>query len=88
MVRRTAWLAALLLAAPGAYAADYWSYEYKNIDVTVAGTSAYAEHVARNADRLGVALAQILDFRPTSRLPTHIYVLPDEEIVQIGRAHV
>ncbi len=77
------WLVALLLAAPSAFAADYWSYEYKNIDVTVAGSSTYAQRVARNADRLGVALAQILDFRPSSRLPTHIYVLPDEEIVQL-----
>ena len=76
-------LAVLAPAAPPAFAADYWAYQYKNIDVTVVGTSGYAQHVARNADRLGVALAQILDFKATSRLPTHIFVLPDDQIVQL-----
>ena len=72
----------LFMAGPAAVAAtDYWAYQYKDIDVTVAGSSEYAQHVARNADRLGTALAQILAFRGDVRLPTHIYVLPDEEIV-------
>jgi tetratricopeptide (TPR) repeat protein len=77
-------LALLLALGPaGAGAADYWAYQYQNIDVTVAGSSGYARDVARNADRLGVALTQVLNFTADSRLPTHIYVLPDEEIAQI-----
>lgn len=74
----------LLAAGPAAWAAtDYWAYQYKNIDVTVAGNGDYARHVARNAYRLGAALTQILNFRSDSRLPTHIYVLPDEQIVEL-----
>jgi len=74
----------LLMAGPAAWpATDYWAYQYKNIDVTVAGSSGYAQHVARNADRLGAALTQILSFRGDGRLPTHIYVLPDDQIVEV-----
>ena len=74
---------ALLLAGPAAAATDYWAYQYKNIDVTVAGSASYAQQVARNADRLGAALTQILSFRGDGRLPTHIYVLPDDQIVEL-----
>jgi len=78
-------LVSLLLAAgPGAVpAADYWAYQYKHIDVTVAGSSSYARNVARNADRLGVALTQILSFKGDTAVPTHIYVLPDEQIAAV-----
>jgi hypothetical protein len=76
-------LALLLVAGPAAAATDYWAYQYKNIDVTVAGSASYAQHVARNADRLGAALGQILSFRGDPPLPTHIYVLPDEQIVEL-----
>ena len=76
-------LAVALLAAGAAPAADYWTYQYRTIDVTVAGSSDYARSVARNADRLGVALTRILSLRGEARLPTHIYVLPDEEITAI-----
>lgn len=72
----------LLLAGPAA-ATDYWAYRYKNIDVTVAGSSSYAQHVARNAYRLGVALNEILSLKADPPLPTHIYVLPDEQIVAV-----
>jgi tetratricopeptide (TPR) repeat protein len=75
-------LALALLTGQTAAAADYWTYQYKSIDVTVAGSASYAQHVARNADRLGTALGQILSFRSDPPLPTHIFVLPDEEIVQ------
>jgi len=74
---------ALLLTGPATAAPDYWAYQYKNIDVTVAGSASYAQHVARNADRLGAALAQILAFRGDGRLPTHIYVLPDDQITEV-----
>jgi tetratricopeptide (TPR) repeat protein len=74
--------AALLLSAPAA-AADYWACQYRNIDVTVAGSSEYARSVARNADRLGAALTRVLSFKGDARLPTHIYVLPDEQIVEV-----
>ena len=85
MSRRAArpFVLALLLAGPATAATDYWTYQYKNIDVTVAGSASYAQHVARNADRLGAALAQILAFRGDGRLPTHIYVLPDDQIVEM-----
>ncbi len=72
-----------LLVSPTAPCADYWAYQYKHIDVTVAGSSDYARNVARNADRLGVVLAQVLSFRSAARLPTHIFVLPDDEIVKL-----
>jgi hypothetical protein len=83
---------ALLMAGPqAAGATDYWAYQYKSIDVTVAGKSGYARQVARNADRLGAALTQILHFKSDARLPTHIYVLPDEQIAELlgaaGRAN-
>jgi len=90
---RSTGLALLFLAlAPGAAsAADYWAYEYKHIDVTVAGSGAYARDVARNADRLGAALTRILSFKGDTSLPTHIYVLPDDEIAAAlgasGRSH-
>jgi tetratricopeptide (TPR) repeat protein len=77
---------ALLLAMAGpvsASGADYWAYQYRNIDVTVAGGASYAQHVARNADRLGAALGQILNLKGDARLPTHVYVLPDDEIVRV-----
>jgi hypothetical protein len=78
-------LAVLLLIAlpPGVPAEDYWAYQYKNLDVTAVGTSGYAMNVARTASRLGTALTGILSFRSDARLPTHIYVLPDEQIVQL-----
>jgi hypothetical protein len=76
-------LALALLSGPAAAAPDYWAYQYKNIDVTVAGSASYAQHVARNADRLRTALGQVLSFRGDPPLPTHIYVLPDEDIVQL-----
>ncbi len=74
---------ALLMIGPVAPAADYWAYQYKNIDVTVAGNSSYTQHVARNADRLGAALTHVLGFRGDAPLPTHIYVLPDDQIVEV-----
>src|SRR5215472_11047899 len=74
----------LLMAGPAAAPGmEYWGYQYRNIDVTVAGSSAYAQHVARNADRLGAALDQILRLKADARPPTHIYVLPDDEIVKV-----
>jgi tetratricopeptide (TPR) repeat protein len=77
-------LALAVLTGPATAATDYWAYEYKNIDVTVAGSASYAQHVARNADRLATALGQILSFRGGDPpLPTHIYVLPDEQIVEL-----
>ena len=73
----------LFMAGPAAAATDYWTYQYKSIDVTAAGSSVYAQQVARNADRLGTALAQILGLKDDARLPTHIYVLPDEDITAV-----
>jgi tetratricopeptide (TPR) repeat protein len=70
----------LLLAPVDAPAADYWAYRYKNIDVTAVGGSVYAQNAARNADRLGAALSQILSFKSDALLPTHIYILSEDDI--------
>lgn len=82
-VGRSLALALALLSGPAAAATDYWTYRYKNIDVTVAGSASYAQQVARNADRLRIALGRILNFPADPPLPTHLYVLPDEQIVEL-----
>ena len=76
-------LVVVLLTAGPAAATDYWAYQYKNIDVTVAGSSSYARHVARNTYRLGAALTQILALKGDPLLPTHIYVLRDDQIAEV-----
>ena len=75
------WLA--ILAPAGAPCADYWTYQYKNIDVTAVAGGGYVESVAHNADRLGDALGRILGFKSDVRLPTHIYILADDDVKRL-----
>jgi len=61
--------AALLLAYPilGSAASDYWGYSYRNVDVTAAGSGAYAVNLARYCARLDSLLARILSIRGRER---------------------
>ena len=74
----------LLLLAPCASfgAEEYWAYSYKNIDVTAAGTSAYAVNLAHYCARLDVMLSRILGIKTQSRAPTHIYAMPQARLQQ------
>jgi cytochrome c-type biogenesis protein CcmH/NrfG len=75
----------LLIVGPcGAGAAEYWTYRYKNIDVTAVGSSSYAVYIAHDVDRLGDVLTQILSFKASARLPTHIYILPSDVVSQLA----
>ena len=69
----------ILLATPSVTLAggdEYWGYSYRNIDVTAAGTSAYAVNLARYCVRLDAMLTRILGIKTSYRPPTHIYALP------------
>jgi hypothetical protein len=61
----------LLLLAPCASfgAEEYWAYSYKNIDITAAGTSAYAVNLAHYCVRLDALLSRILGIKRQSRVP-------------------
>jgi hypothetical protein len=67
---------ALVGAAAGAKADTYWAYTYQSFDVLAAGSSAFAESIARNLERFDIAFAEIakLDLGQW-RPPTHIYAL-------------
>jgi hypothetical protein len=80
-------LTAVLLAVPwGAHAEDYWSYQYKYLDVVAAGTSQYAVNLAHNVDRLDRALRQILPLMAQKPVATHIYVLTGSDLRPLGMA--
>ena len=74
--------APLLLACPvpGVTGTDYWTYSYRNVDVTAAGTGAYAVNLARYCARLDSMLTRILSIKATERPPTHIYALPSAQM--------
>ena len=77
--------AALLLLAPLAAAAgenEYWSYTYRNVEVTAAGNSAYAVNLARYCVRLDGMLTRILGIRTSERPPVHLYALPPAQVRQ------
>lgn len=77
--------AALLLLAPLAAVAgenEYWSYTYRNVEVTAAGTSAYAVNLARYCVRLDGMLTRILGIRTSERPPVHLYALPPAQVRQ------
>jgi hypothetical protein len=80
-------LTALLLAGPEAtHAGDYWSYQYKYLDVAASGTSQYAVNLAHNVDRLDRALRQILPLLAQKPVATHIYVLSGGDLRRLGMA--
>jgi hypothetical protein len=73
----------LLLMAPIAAAAggdEYWSYSFRNVEVTAAGNSAYATNLARYCVRLDGMLTSILGIRTAERPHVHIYALPEAQV--------
>ena len=84
-MRRRFSSAALLLLAPLAAVAgenEYWSYTYRNVEVTAAGNSAYAVNLARYCVRLDGMLTRILGIRTSERPPVHLYALPPAQVRQ------
>jgi hypothetical protein len=73
-------LALLLAPAAALSAEDYWSYTYRNIDVTAEGSSEYAVNLARNCVRLDSFLSRILSTKSAYRMPTHIYAIPSAQM--------
>jgi hypothetical protein len=73
----------LLIAASALAGGDnwgHWGYSYRNVDVTVAGTSAYAVNLARSCVQLDSMLSRILGIKTAYRAPTHIYALPAAQL--------
>ena len=74
---------AVLFLAPMAATAgapEYWSYAYRNVEVTAAGSSAYAMNLARYCVRLDGMLTRILAIKTSERPPVHIYALPPAQV--------
>src|SRR5256885_10758362 len=72
---------AALLLCPVSHAAiaeDYWSYVYKNFDVTTAAGSGYTVSLAHDLARFDKALTRILRLSE-KHVPTHIYELPPKQ---------
>jgi hypothetical protein len=83
LVRGAALLAVLMAPiASEAGGDEYWGYSYRNIDVTAAGTNAYAVNLARYCVRLDAMLSRILGIKTSYRPPTHIYALPADQLKQ------
>ena len=77
-------LACALMTPVASPAADeYWSYSYRDIDVTAEGTSAYAINLARYCVRLDGLLTRVLGIKSTDRTPMHIYALPSAQVRQL-----
>lgn len=81
---RRAFAAAALLqcASLSAVAAesDYWTYTYRNVEVTAAGSGAYAVNLARYCVRLDGMLTQILGIKTAERPAVHLYALAPEQV--------
>lgn len=77
--------AALLLAPLAALAAGepYFGYSYRNVEVTAAGSGAYAVNLARYCVRLDGMLSRILGIAATDRAPVHLYALPEARVREI-----
>jgi tetratricopeptide (TPR) repeat protein len=67
--------AALGLCCVEAGADEYWSYQYKDFDVTVAGSGAGAVALAHNLARYDAAISRVLNISTTYHVPTHVFVL-------------
>src|SRR5579862_8201420 len=79
-LRRATLLLALSAAAPAAD--DYWGYAYRNVDVTAAGTNAYAVNLARYCVRFDALLSRIFGLKGSGRPRVHIYSLPPAQLAQ------
>lgn len=79
----------LLMLAPlcASAASDFWTYSYKDIEVTAQGNSVFTVNVARYCARLDALLVQILAIKTDYRIPTHIYVLPEADIHRLTEAN-
>jgi len=78
---------ALVLLIPWAAAQaanDYWTYTYRDIEVTAQANSAFTVNLARYCVRLDALLAQLLSINTTYRVPTRIYALPLEEVHRLA----
>lgn len=62
---------------------EYWSYSYRNVEVTAAGSSAYTVNLARYCVRLDGMLSRILGIRTAERPHVHIYALPQAQVRQL-----
>lgn len=69
-----------LLLGGGAQAEDYWQYKYRNIEVVTSQGGGYAVELAHNLDRFDTALSSVLGLNTAYRVPTHVYVLPPDEL--------
>ena len=70
--------ACLPLATPAAAADHYWTYRYKDLEVTTAESAGRAQSLAHNIARFDQALTRIL-LLPDRHLSTHIYELPTSQ---------
>jgi tetratricopeptide (TPR) repeat protein len=90
-MQRSSIRAAALLLCPvshAAIAADYWSYAYKDFDVTAVGSSGYTVSLAHDVARFDKALNHILQLSERHP-PTHIYELePKQEKDLLGEVGV
>ena len=84
-MRRGYYAAVLLMfsLAAAAGGSEYWGYSYRHVEVTAAGTNAYAVNLARYCIRLDGMLTRILGIRTPERMPVHIYALPPAQVRQL-----
>jgi hypothetical protein len=80
---RAALACGLIVPVVSRAADEYWSYSYRNIDVTAEGTSAYAINLARYCVRLDGLLRRILGIQNTQPPPTHIFALSRGQMGQL-----
>jgi hypothetical protein len=77
LLRYLGLLAILALPVTALAAAEgYWTYSYRNIEVTAAGDGDFARHLALYSVRLDALLSQILGITTSERPAVHIYALP------------
>ena len=63
---------------------QYWSYSYRGIEVTSAGTSQYASGLAHDLRRLDLTLAQVLKLPKSDwQAPTRVYAVPHDQFSRL-----
>jgi hypothetical protein len=66
-----------IYVSPAAFAADYWIYSYKGIEVTTSGRAQSAKTIAHNLHRLDGAITRVMGVQASDwRTPTQVYLLP------------